>query len=88
MSSLEIVDSKERITSDEADIRYKYMQYLMKDIEIEHGVVHGIIYALSKDPATYKDLIDLENKLQEQGVETMIDGDYYPSLFDSVEIVG
>lgn len=87
MSSLEIIDSTERISSDEADNKYKNMQYLMKDIVIEQGIVYGIIYALSKDPASYEDLIELENKLQKQGIETMVDGDYSPSLFDSLEII-
>lgn len=87
MSSLAIIDSKERISCLEAENRYKNNIFLMVDIENKEGDFFGTIYAVSKDISSYDDILRLERRLEENGRTTVIDGEYANSVFDSVDLV-
>lgn len=87
MPSFQIIDDKEKISCSEAESKYKNAQYLMVDVEYTDGETYGTLYAISRDSSTFDQLIDLENKLQEEGTETLIGGEYASSLFNDIELI-
>lgn len=46
-----------------------------------------MVYAISKTPMTLERLVEMEDTFQEKGILTIVDGEYAPSVFDSVELV-
>lgn len=87
MSGLQIIDSKERKSCLEVENGYRNIQYLMINVEDLDGDTSGMLYAISDEPSTFGELVDLENKFQEQGVETIIGGEYKSSIFTDIEFI-
>lgn len=87
MKDLEIIDSKEVISCAEAGHKYRRCKFLMINIENYNSDWHGTVYAISKKPSTLNRLVELEDSFQEKGIMTIVDGEYAPSIFDSVELV-
>ncbi|MDE7477752.1 MAG: hypothetical protein K2M91_07355 [Lachnospiraceae bacterium] len=87
MSSVQIINSKEKISCSEAENKYKNSIFLMMDIEDRDGDFFGTIYAVSRDISSYDEILQLERKFNEQGKTTVIDGEYAPSIFNSVDLV-
>ena len=87
MKNFEIIDSKERISYLDAERIYRDAQYLMINIDDKNGIAYGNVYAVSRDSSTLSELVKMESKLQEQGIECLIGGEYSNSLFNSVEII-
>lgn len=66
-----------KVTVGEAKRLYPNCNFLLVDtIEINNNTVKGIIYAISKTPETLKELVILEDELQENGYKTLIGGEY------------
>ena len=84
---LEIIDSKEIISCTEAEQKYNRCKFLMINIENYNSDWHGMVYAISKTPMTLERLVEMEDTFQEKGILTIVDGEYAPSVFDSVELV-
>ncbi len=87
MNDLEIIDSSEVISCTEAEHKYRRCKFLMINIENYDSDWHGTVYAVSKAPSTLENLVELEDTFQEKGILTIVDGEYAPSIFDSVELV-
>ena len=85
MSGLQIIDSKERKSCLEVENGYRNIQYLMINVENLNGDTSGMLYAVSKEPSTFGELVDLESRFQEQGIETIIGGEYKNSIFTDIE---
>lgn len=87
MNDLEIIDSEEVISCTEAEHKYRRCKFLMINIKNYNSDWHGTVYAVSRTPSTLGNLVELEDVFQEKGVLTIVDGEYAPSIFDSVELV-
>jgi len=87
IQKFEIIDSKEVISSIEAERVYKNSNYLMVNIDFRDDGVHGRVYAVSRDPSTLDDLVEAEERLNDQGIETLIGGEYTNRVFDTIELV-
>ena len=85
MKDLEIIDSKERVSIDDAEILYRGCNYLM--INAEYANDSGNVYAISRTPSTLSELIKLEEKFADKGIETFIGGEYVPSAVSYMDIV-
>ena len=87
MSSLEIIDSKERISTVEARRKYRGSEYLLINTERIGTTIYGTVYALSHDYSSLGEINSLEDELQEKGIKTFIGGEYSPSdMFNSIEL--
>lgn len=76
-----------QLTSLEAEKLYPKQKFLLIDTSYKNNIITGIIYAISEEPNTLKDLVLLEDKIQQSGRETFIGGDYYPNcMFDYLQI--
>ena len=87
MSGLQIIDSKERKSCLDIENGYRNVQYLMINVEDLDGDTSGMLYAVSKEPSSFGELVDLENRFQEQGVVTIIGGEYNNSIFTDIGFV-
>lgn len=82
-------DKQIRITSIEAREKYKTQRFLLIDTVQKDGIITGTLYALSNNPSTLRDLVMLEDELQDQGHNTYIGGDYSSEFtLDGLSVVG
>ena len=58
---------------------YPKQRFLLVDTKHENCDVVGRIYAISEDPSSLRDLVDLETQIQDEGKKAFIGGDYYDS---------
>lgn len=71
----------------DAEKLYPKQKFLLVDTKYENNTIAGVIYAISEEPSSLKDLVMLEDKMQEQGHTAFVGGDYYPNcVFDYLQI--
>ena len=85
MKDFEIIDSKERISIDDAEMQYRGCNYLMINAEYDND--SGMVYAVSRTPLTLSKLVKLENEFTDKGIETFIGGEYNPSAVSYMDII-
>lgn len=70
-----------RVSPEEAKGQYPNCNFLLVDIVGTNNSLRGVVYAISKTPETLRELVILEDELQENGYETFIGGEYTDSIF-------
>ena len=85
---IKIINDYSRISMYDADNIYKDCNYLMIRIQREDSILYGYIYAISDSVESNTKLLELEKSFSDQGIPTLIGGEYKSSLgFDNLKIV-
>ena len=73
-----INDQSERLTTTQAEIKYPNCKILLIDYKREdnHSTGSGYVYAISDSQDTSIKLVEVEDKLQEEGEHVFITGSY------------
>ncbi len=75
------------ISAADAERLYPKKKFLLIDTKYENNTIVGMMYAISEEPSSLKDLVMLEDKMQEHGHTAFVGGDYYPNcVFDYLQI--
>lgn len=75
-NNLVVLDEKIKSKYEELRERFPNSKYLLLDFEDGLDTIEGLLYCVSKEPETYKDICNMCNQFSREGRRAVVLGDY------------